>query len=107
MAVFGSIGVVIYRGMLGRALPVGLTPDVASVAMSTLGGAVAVSGELPATLGAALVDAARDAFLRGVVLCAIISGVGYLALAAFAAWTFRRATVLPQHTTEHEVEAVA
>ena len=106
IAIFGSIGVAIYRGILAQGLPVGLSPDVTAAAMSTLGGAVAMSQQLPASVGAALVDAARDAFLRGLVLCAAISGVGSLALAILAGWTFRRAGVLPQHTAEHQVEVL-
>ena len=106
IAIFGSLGVAIYRGVLGPVLPVGLSPDVTQAAMSTLGGAVAMSEQLPAPLGAALVDAARDAFLRGLVLSAVISGVGALALAILAGWTFRRAGVLPRHTGEYQAEVV-
>jgi DHA2 family multidrug resistance protein-like MFS transporter len=107
IAIFGSIGVAIYRGMLTQALPTGLPPDVTDAALSTLGGAVAIARQLPADVGASLVDAARDAFLRGLALSAAISGVGSVALAIFAAWTFRRIGVLPQRTAEHKIEAVA
>jgi len=107
IAVFGSIGVAIYRGMLATALPAGLSPEVGTAAMSTLGGAVAVAGQLPAEVGSAMVDAARAAFLRGLVLCAGISGAGALALAVFASITFRGIGTAPQHTGEHQVEAVA
>src|SRR5206468_1004805 len=93
IAIFGSIGVAIYREMLANALPAGLSPDVTDAAMSTLGGAVALSRQLPAETGAALVSAARVAFVRGLVLCAAISGVGSLMLASFAAATFRRVGV--------------
>ena len=89
------------------ALPLGLSPDVTDAAMSTLGGAVAISGQLPTHVGTVVVDAARDAFLRGLVLCTAISGVGSLAFAIVAAWTFHRAGLLPQPTAEHQVEAVA
>jgi DHA2 family multidrug resistance protein-like MFS transporter len=106
IAIFGSIGVAIYRGMLGHGLPIGLSPDVREAAMSTLGGAVAMSQQLPVPVGAELVDAARDAFLRGLVLCAAISGIGSLALAILAGWAFRRAGVLPEHTAEHQAEVV-
>jgi DHA2 family multidrug resistance protein-like MFS transporter len=107
IAIFGSIGVAIYRAVLAQGLPEGLSPDVTTAAMSTLGGAVAMSGHLSGQLGTALVEAAREAFLRGLVLCAVISGVGSLAFAIFAAWSFRRADVLPQRTAEHEVGVVA
>ena len=90
IGVFGSIGVAIYRGLLGSALPAGLPADVTQSAMATLGGAVVAAQHLPGELGTALVAAAREAFLRGLVVSAVISGVGTLALAAFAWVTFRR-----------------
>jgi DHA2 family multidrug resistance protein-like MFS transporter len=93
--------------MLAAALPPGLSPEVGTVAMSTLGGAVAVAGQLPVEVGSAMVDAARTAFLRGLVLCAGISGAGALALAVFAAITFRGIGTAPQQTGEHQVGAVA
>ncbi len=96
IAFFGSIGVAIYRGVLGGALPAGLPTSVTQAAMSTLGGAVVAAQQLPGDTGAALVDAARDAFVRGLVLCQVISGIGTLALAVFAWATFRRAGVSPQ-----------
>jgi MFS transporter, DHA2 family, multidrug resistance protein len=107
IAIFGSIGVAVYRGLLVHALPGGLAPDVTDAAMSTLGGAVAVAQSLPAVVGAAVVGAAREAFLRGLVLCAAISGVGSLVLAIVAAATFRRVGVAPQRTGEHRIEHVA
>jgi DHA2 family multidrug resistance protein-like MFS transporter len=93
IAVFGSIGVAIYRSFLGGNLPPDLPPAATDAAMSTLGGAVVLAQELPGAVGSALVQLARDGFLRGLVLCAAISGVGTLALAAFAAATFRRVPV--------------
>ena len=90
IAFFGSIGVAIYRGVLGAALPATLPPVVTHAAMATLGGAVVAAQQLPAETGAALLAAARDAFLRGLVLCQVISGIGTLALAVFARATFRR-----------------
>ena len=107
IAIFGSIGVAVYRGMLADVLPAGLAPGAASAALSTLGGAVAVSPQLPADVAAALVHSARGAFLRGMVLCAAISGIGTLALAIFAAVTFRHRGLAPQRTAEHPVDAVA
>lgn len=90
IAVFGSIGVALYRGLLGSALPAGLPADVTQAAMATLGGAVVVAQHLPAEIGPGLVAAAREAFLRGLVVSEVISGAGTLALAAFAWVTFRR-----------------
>ena len=93
IAIFGSIGVAIYRGLLGPALPAGLPADVAHAAMATLGGAVLAAEQLPAEVGPVLVGAAREAFLRGLVVSEVISGVGTLVLAVFAWVTFRRVGV--------------
>ena len=93
IAFYGSIGVAIYRGVLGAALPAGLPADVTHAALSTLGGAVVAAQQLPGETGTALLGAARDAFVRGLVLCQMISGAGSLALAVFAWVTFRRAPV--------------
>jgi MFS transporter, DHA2 family, multidrug resistance protein len=90
IAIFGSIGVAIYRGLLGASFPPGLPADVTQAAMATLGGAVVAARQLPVEVGGALVDAAREAFVRGLVVSAVISGVGTLALGVFAWVTFRR-----------------
>ncbi len=96
IAIFGSIGVAIYRAMLGDALPAGLPADVIHGAMATLGGAGLAAQQLSAETGAALLGAARAAFLRGLVVCEVISGIGTLALAVFAWATFRRVGVSPR-----------
>src|SRR5262249_19267627 len=91
IAVFGSIGVAIYRGMLTHTLPPGLSPEVTASVMATLAGALTIAGQLPATQGAGVLDASRDAYLRGLTVCASIGGAGTLAMAAFAWATFRDA----------------
>jgi hypothetical protein len=68
-------------------------------AIATLGGAVVAARQLPADTGAALLDTARDAFVRGLVLCQFISGIGTLALAVFAWATFRR-VALPASSSQ-------
>jgi DHA2 family multidrug resistance protein-like MFS transporter len=89
IAVFGSIGVAIYRRLLaGVSLP-DVPPEALGAAMDTLGGAVAVAAELEPQAGAALLSASRDAFLAGVRLCAAISAFGTLALAGFVLARFR------------------
>jgi DHA2 family multidrug resistance protein-like MFS transporter len=72
------------------ALPPGVPPDVAEAASATLGGAVAAAQELPGSLGAALIEAARTAFIEGLQLVAAISVVGTIGLAIFAAVLLRR-----------------
>jgi DHA2 family multidrug resistance protein-like MFS transporter len=91
IAVFGSIGVAIYRGMLGDALPPELPADAAEAARSTLAGALDVAREIPGPAGPALATAAKNAFIRGLQFCAGISTIGALALALWVALTLRHA----------------
>jgi DHA2 family multidrug resistance protein-like MFS transporter len=90
IAIYGSIGIAVYRSLMDAALPPGLSADSVQAARSTLGGAIAAAAQLPDQLGAALVDAARDAFMRGLRLTAAISVAGAVLLAVFAALTLRR-----------------
>jgi MFS transporter, DHA2 family, multidrug resistance protein len=90
IAVFGSIGVAVYRLMVNRALPPDLSPDVADRVRSTLGGAAEAVAHLPAAVSQPMLEAAQGAFVRGLQLCAVVSAIGTLALAVFAAVMLRR-----------------
>ena len=90
IAFFGSIGVAFYRSGVAEGIPAGIPEGSVAVAQDTLGGAVEVAGQLPAGLGAPLLEAANDAFLVGMHIVAAISVVGTLALAAFTATVLRR-----------------
>jgi MFS transporter, DHA2 family, multidrug resistance protein len=81
IAIFGSIGVAIYRGRMADAVPSDVPSRVADVARDTLGGALEVAATLPGRVGSALVDTARDAFVQGFHIAAAISAVGAIALA--------------------------
>lgn len=89
IALFGSIGVAIYRTAIDPVLPASLTGSAADAARGTLGGAVAVADQLPDGQGAALVDAGRAAFIDALQVCATISMVGVIALSVFVATTLR------------------
>ncbi|MDQ3938555.1 MAG: MFS transporter [Chloroflexota bacterium] len=89
IAVLGSIGVAIYRGELASGLPSGVPADLASAARDTLGGALAVAGQLPAELGAALLGVAREAFVAGMHLTAAIAAVVAIGLAVLAVVALR------------------
>jgi DHA2 family multidrug resistance protein-like MFS transporter len=89
IAVFGSIGVAVYRRAMADAIPPHLSPEAASSVLGTAGGALAEAARLPAELGQPLIDAARAAFIEGLQLCALISVAGSLALAVFAVAMFR------------------
>ena len=80
IAVLGSLGTAVYRGVMADAAPDGIPRQVTEAARSTLGGAVDAAGQLPASQGAELLGLARDAFSQAFELVAIVCAV--LALAA-------------------------
>jgi len=90
IALFGSIGVAIYRVAMTSRIPSSLPAGEAEAARSTLGGAIAAAGQLPADQAQVLIDAGRSAFVAALQLCATISVVGSLVLAIFVARTLRR-----------------
>ena len=89
IAVLGSVGVAIYRGAVGAQLPAAVPDAAAEVARDTLGGAVAVAAELPADLGAVVLDVAREAFVAGMHLTSGIAAVVAVGLAALAVISLR------------------
>ena len=84
ISVLGSIGVALYRSGVSDALPAGVPAEGATIARDTLGGAVAVAGQLPGQVGAALLEVARDAFVGGMQLAAGISAVVAVGVAILA-----------------------
>ena len=84
IALLGSIGAAVYRGQIGDAFPAGVPPGAADAARDTLGGAVASAEGLPARTGAAVLDAAHEAFTSGMRLVAAISVVILVVLAVVA-----------------------
>ncbi|HSA57831.1 MAG TPA: MFS transporter, partial [Gemmatimonadaceae bacterium] len=89
IAIFGSVGVAIYRVLVGDVVPAGVPGDAAESARATLAGAVALAQQLPGRDGAPLADAARQAFVRGLQLCAAISALVSVGLAVFVATALR------------------
>ena len=89
IAILGSIGVAIYRGELSERLPSAVPDAAADVARDTLGGAVAVAGQLPDALGATVLGAARDAFVHGMQLTSVMASVVAVGLAVTAVLVFR------------------
>jgi len=89
IAILGSVGAAVYRGQVADAVPAGVPSQAAEAARDTLGGAVAVAGQLPEQLGAALLDAARGAFTQGLQLTAAISAAVAVGIAILAAVLLR------------------
>jgi len=95
MAVLGSIGVAVYRSDLAASAPAHVPPSALTAARSTLGGALSVSGDLPARLGSELANAARVAFSHGLDTAAIGAAIAMVLAAAFCARFFRGVPVVP------------
>jgi DHA2 family multidrug resistance protein-like MFS transporter len=89
ISIFGSIGVAIYRSTLGSQLPDGVPADVAAVARDTLGAAAGAAEQLPGPVGAALLDAARSAFVHGMQVTSLLA-VGVAMIVAVVAVTILR-----------------
>jgi DHA2 family multidrug resistance protein-like MFS transporter len=83
ISVLGSLGVAIYRGDLAS-LPARLPPEAATTAKDTLGGAVQVAASLPGSLGLAVLDVSRSAFVQAMQVAAAISAVVAVVVALFA-----------------------
>jgi MFS transporter, DHA2 family, multidrug resistance protein len=91
IAVLGSIGAAVYRGELqGAAIPAGVSPEQARIARDTLGGAAEVAEQLPEPVGAALLDAARVAFVEGFQVTAVTGALVLAGLAVVTAVVLRR-----------------
>lgn len=91
IAVLGSVMTAIYRGMMaGEALP-GVPPHAIEVAKDTLGGALAVGGQLPVDSGAKLVETARAAFVYAFAVTSAISAAVSIVAAALTGVLLRGA----------------
>jgi len=90
IAILGSIGVAVYRGLMADGVPVGVPPEATEVARATLGGARAIARQLPGHLGSELLGTAREAFARVFALTAAISAVMSLVMAPLAVVLLRR-----------------
>jgi DHA2 family multidrug resistance protein-like MFS transporter len=89
IAVLGSIGAAVYRGLMAEVVLEGVPPEAAEAARGTLGGAAAAAEWLPAPLGAAMLDTARQAYVQAFDLTSAISVVLVLAFAVVAAVVLR------------------
>jgi len=113
IAILGSIGVAVYRGELADTLPAGLPSQAATIARDTLGGAVGVATQLPEPIGTALLDAAREAFTRGMQLSVTLSAAVAVGIAVLATVLLREVPATAQAeageppTTTAEPVAVA
>jgi MFS transporter, DHA2 family, multidrug resistance protein len=85
IAVLGSIGTAVYRTQVAGTIPAGLPPDVRRAALDTLGGAVGAARPLPPDLEEALIHSAREAFVVGLHVAAVVCVAVSICLAVLLA----------------------
>lgn len=90
IAILGSVGVAIYRSQLAADLPAGLPTQAADAAKDTLGGAVVVSSTLPPAEGAAVFDAAANAFVTGLQVVSAVATVIAVVIAVVSWFALRQ-----------------
>jgi DHA2 family multidrug resistance protein-like MFS transporter len=104
IAVIGSLGTAVYRGMVTAALPLGLSPELTAAAHDTLAGALTVAGQIPdAVAAASLVLTAQDALLTALHVTSAIGAVTSIMMALAVAIYLRG----PQPSGRTLVEPIA
>lgn len=100
IAVFGSVGTLIYRTQLAVTQPAGVPAQAAEQAQATIGGALAAAASLPPELGTPLAAAARAAFVDTLQIAAAVGAAILVAAALLAARLLRGPTVQPRVAPE-------
>jgi DHA2 family multidrug resistance protein-like MFS transporter len=75
IAILGTLGTAVYRSQVADEIPASVPADAAETARDTLGGAVAVSGDLGEELGGQVLEVARAAFTQGFQVVALVSAL--------------------------------
>jgi DHA2 family multidrug resistance protein-like MFS transporter len=105
IAVLGSLGTAVYRNQVALTLPESIPPAATIATRETLGGAVVAAKQLPAPLADALLSSAREAFVQGLQLTAVIGAVGLAGMAFVAAILLRHVQTGSGPTQQDEFEA--
>ncbi|MGV9770539.1 MFS transporter [Streptosporangium sp. NPDC003464] len=79
IAVLGSVGTIVFRNEV--VIPAGVSAGAAQTAKESVAGAVATAQQLPGTVGADLLESAREAFTSGLHAVTTVTGVLYIGLA--------------------------
>ncbi|MBC8161892.1 MAG: MFS transporter [Roseiflexaceae bacterium] len=110
IAVLGTLGMAVYRSRVAAALPPGTSPEAAQAAQDTLGGVVALAGQLSSQTGDALLVVGRAAFTEGLQLTAVIAAVVMTGLTVMAVVVLRDTQMGSEPEahleSEHAVRAV-
>lgn len=106
IAILGSIGTAIYRAAVAKRLTLSVPPEAGQMARETLAGAVSVAEQLPASVGATVTDAARDAFVSSFHVIAATNACIAIALAMVVAAVLRHHRS-PSSSADHPEELAA
>jgi MFS transporter, DHA2 family, multidrug resistance protein len=100
IAILGTIGTAIYRMQVDDSIPASVPPEDADTARDTLGGAVAVSGDLSAGAADQVLEAAREAFTQGLQVVALLSAILAALTAVGVALFLRQVRPAPHDATD-------
>jgi MFS transporter, DHA2 family, multidrug resistance protein len=106
VAIIGSIGTAVYRSDLDNTPVPGLSAQAHEAAGDTLGGAVAVAGQLPESAAADFLDTAREAFTHGLQVTAGVSVLVAAATAILITVVLRRAGAPAPTDTQPEASSL-
>jgi MFS transporter, DHA2 family, multidrug resistance protein len=90
IALLGSLVTALYRTTLAAELPAGLSAEAAGAALHGIGTAGAAADALPGPQGAALLEAAREAYTGAMQITSALSAMVLLLAALTAILMFRR-----------------
>ncbi|MFJ9810812.1 MFS transporter [Streptomyces sp. NPDC101158] len=102
LALFGTLGTAVYRGIVPEELPAGVGGGVADSVGETLAGAAAAADGLPAAVGAQVLDAARAAFTTGLNTVAGVTAAIMAVLAVVVGTALRQRTPAPGASDDAE-----
>ncbi|TGK00751.1 MFS transporter [Leptospira semungkisensis] len=107
IAVLGSLGTAIYRSRMSNIVSTGISAQKAEEAKSTLGAAVALSKELPADIGASILEPAKQAFTDSFQLVSAISAGIAILLAVIVYAMLRNTKSNSEKTEDQALDAVS
>lgn len=89
IALFGSVGMVLYRAGLGASLTADVPADLANQALATMAGAISAADSIGGAQGAAIAMSAKSAFVDALKLCAVLGAAIVIGASALAAAILR------------------
>ncbi len=105
IAILGSIGTAVYRSRLADLLPANVPAEAADAARDTLGAAAGVAERLPVSIGTALLEASRAAFIQGMRTSVVVATVVAIGISVVAVTMLRHVGPGSEQEAGHVAEA--